>query len=84
MKIYCVYDKTAQIYGTPFFQPTDVVALRSFKNEVNRASDANAIYLNPEDFSLHCLGEFNNLDGHIEVHSPVLLSQAVALIPKEK
>lgn len=83
MKIYTVYDRTAKIYGLPFFQPTDVVAIRAFRQEVNRANDTNTIYLNPEDFSLHQIGEFNNLDGAIQPVEPVLVATAVSLINKE-
>jgi len=74
MNIYAIKDSKAKTYNTPFFQPTDVHALRAFKAEVNRAHDSNMIYLYPGEFDLVYLGEFNTISGCINSEDPKLLA----------
>ena len=58
MEIYAVQDIKAATFNTPFFQPTDVHALRAFKAEVNRADNNNMMYLYSEDFALWHIGTY--------------------------
>lgn len=76
MHIFSIYDSKAQVYGTPWFQPSDIVAIRTFKMEVNRPDHANTVYQNPEDFTLYALGEFNPQTGQIQATEPRLLITA--------
>ena len=60
-KVYAVYDMAAGAYMAPFFQLNDALAIRLFANMVN---DGQSLFFqSPEDFSLHCLGEFDNASG---------------------
>lgn len=66
MKLICcsVYDSAAGAFGRPFFVPAVGIAIRSFREEVNRSGDPmNAMFSNPQDFELHKLGEFDDSDG---------------------
>lgn len=82
MRIYSVYDNKSKTFGTPFFQTADVQALRAFKMEVNRPHDQNVIYHNPEDFSLHLLGELNTETGVIGTDAKTELCTAESLVEK--
>jgi hypothetical protein len=63
MVICSIRDSAADAYGRPFFLPSVGVAIRSFTDEVNRASEDNQIYQHPEDFDLFELGEFDDANG---------------------
>lgn len=65
MKIYCIYDNNARTYGTPFFQPTNVHAVRAMKVEINRQDPGNVMYLFPGEYDLYLVGEFNDQDGKV-------------------
>jgi len=67
MEIYTIRDNKAGTAHTPFFQPTDIHALRMFKTEVNRTTDTNSISLYPEEFDLCHIGTFNDQDGTLDV-----------------
>lgn len=83
MEIYTVKDNKAGTFNTPFFQPTDVHALRAFKAEVNRASESNMIYLYPEDWELWHIGSFDEKSGAVENLAPRgLLAHATGLKTK--
>lgn len=69
MEIFTVKDNKAGTFNTPFFQPTDVHALRAFKAEVNRVHDTNMMYLYPEDFELWHIGTFDEKSGKLESQS---------------
>lgn len=76
MRIYVIFDNRAKSYGTPFFQPNDISAVRSFKTEVIRADTANVYHLYPQEFDLMWIGEFDTNTGLIndlqesETHTP--------------
>lgn len=65
MNIYVIKDKKAGTFNTPFFQPTDVHAVRAFKTEVNRQHEQNMMYLYPEEFSLYHIGTYDDKAGTI-------------------
>lgn len=57
MKIYAIYDNKAKNYQLPWYQPTDVNAVRHFTAEVNRPAYENMLYQFPEDYDLVEMGE---------------------------
>lgn len=83
MKLYSIFDKKANIYNTPFPAPTDVHAARTFSMQVNNANDHNMLNFAPEDFSLYCIGTFNDHTGEIAAQTPEMLIEAEKLIKKE-
>lgn len=79
MKVYSIRDIKAGTYGTPFFQPQDGVAVRSF---IDLSMNADSVVgKHPEDFELWCIGEY---DGDIGLLQPyqdnVCLGVAATLV----
>jgi hypothetical protein len=72
-KMYSVFDKKAQIYGTPFVTANENLALRSFSRVAN--DPTHDICLFPDDFTLVYLGEFDEDTGQI---TPVPHGQTIA------
>lgn len=70
-KIMSVRDRAADIYGQPFFVGSQGVAIRGFRDEINRASPDNQLFKHPEDFDLFYLGEFDDNTGEFDVTRPV-------------
>lgn len=58
-----VFDASADAYARPMFVPSRGLAVRSFTDEVNRAAPDNIMHQHPEDFSLFCLGTFDDGTG---------------------
>ena len=53
MKIYCIYDRKAELMNPPFVQPNNAMALRQFQIMVNQPSTperTNVIHDYHEDF----------------------------------
>lgn len=64
-KIVAVLDAAASTFGTPFFVVSTGQAVRSFKDEINRPAEDNPLNRHPEDFTLYCLGEYDDETGEI-------------------
>lgn len=77
-KIYAIYDTKAAAFLTPYFAPTHGVAVRSLQDAVN--DPAHQFSRHAEDYSLHCLGEFDPELGTIEVPpKPEFVTLALSL-----
>ena len=74
--IVSVKDTAAQAFGRPVFVPTTNVALRSFRDEVNRPDSKEDMANHPDDFELYEIGSFDDSTGIIEVCSPRLVARA--------
>lgn len=69
--IVSVRDRAVNGFASPFFVPSEGVALRSFTDEVNRPDSALAKH--PEDYDLYVLGTFDDSDGSFAVNVPRML-----------
>lgn len=58
MKIYTVYDRVTQVYGTPWYAHNHGDARRAFYNGYYKSPYA-------DDMQLYYLGEFDEVDGVI-------------------
>ena len=75
MIVVSIKDRAADAFGRPFYVPSVGVAIRSFQDEVNRASEDNQMYQHPDDFDLYDLGSFDDNTGSFTLHeSPALLT----------
>jgi len=74
--IVSVKDSAAQAFGRPIFVPSNAVAIRSFRDEVNRKDSTDDLSRHPDDFELYQLGVFDDATGVIEVFEPNLLARA--------
>lgn len=61
LKAFTVYDEKAHAYITPFFMHHEGMALRTFMNMVNDPD--HQFGLNPEDYTLYYIGEFDDMAG---------------------
>lgn len=81
--IISVRDIVADVFGTPQFVLNKGSAIRSFGDEVNRASEDNKFYQHPNDFELFCLGTYNDEDASFEIYAkPEQLILARDLVQK--
>lgn len=61
-----VRDSAANAYNRPFFVPSTGLAVRSFRDEVNRADAQNPMFAHPQDFELWLIGVFDEENGQLE------------------
>lgn len=82
--MYSIYDKAAQAFVTPFFMHNKALAIRAFSDNVNSAEENN-VSKHPEQFSLHCLGEYDDSNGQITPNeTPELVATALELVEPTK
>lgn len=66
--IYAVYDVKAAVYNHPFFVSTHGIATRGFTDMASNPETD--IGKHPEDYTLFCIGEWDDNNGHIESITP--------------
>lgn len=72
LKMYSIYDRALGVYLTPFPARGDVDALRQVKASFKDPSMADTpVMKNPSDFSLVCVGEFDDESGVISGYTSV-------------
>lgn len=70
LKIVCVRDRAADVFGTPFFMASHGQAIRSFADEINSQRENNTLNKHPQDFDLYALGEYDDQDGSFHTDTP--------------
>ena len=73
-QVFAVKDSKAAAFALPFFLPRMEVALRSFRDAVRNPE--HDMHRHPEDYSLWCIGEFDDNTGAMMPVQPVLVAQA--------
>lgn len=82
--VVAVFDSAMDGFSRPFFVPTTQAAVRSFTDEINRASPDNPMFAHPEDYALHELGSFEDLTGRFtNLEDPRLLVRGKDVSRKE-
>ena len=77
LKVFAVRDAAADVFGKPYFVPSNGVAIRGFTDEVNRKAEDNTLNKHAKDFSLYELGEYDDSFGGFNLHEqPKLLINA--------
>lgn len=74
--IVSVKDTAAQAFGRPIFVPTIGVAIRSFRDEINRPDSNEDLAKHPSDFELYELGSFDDSTGQVVVCEPRIVARA--------
>jgi len=59
-----VFDSKAKCFSQPFFTPTKAVAVRAFSDQANDGTSQ--LFKHPEDFTLYCVGYFDDENGRFE------------------
>lgn len=80
LNIYSVRDEASETFGTPFFSPSDNVAVRSFRMLCDDPSST--VHAFPADFALYCLGDYADNTGVITPVVPTLIVRGNSF-PKE-
>lgn len=79
LRSFSIFDSKIGAFHPPFFAPTDGSAVRSFQDLVNDQSTS--ISRHPRDYSLWCLGVWNDSTGRMEAFDHnVQVVEAHALI----
>lgn len=78
--IVSVYDRAAGAYGRPVFSHSEGLAVRSFKDEVNRKAPDNTMNTHPADFDLYVLGAFDDATGELTPCKPKLVLNGNSVI----
>lgn len=73
-------DVVAGMFMRPSFSPAAAVAVRGFRDEVNRRAEDNMLFRHPGDFELYELGTFDDVEGKFELAIPRLLVRARDLV----
>ena len=82
-KVICsVYDCKAEAWLTPMFLQARGQAVRIFSDAVNGDGD---LAKHPEDYTLFCIGEFDELKGSIEAYdAPVVLEKGMNIVWRDE
>lgn len=70
LAMFSIYDDKAKAYISPFFLPSVAVAIRAFGDAVN--DPATAFYKHPADYTLFCIGSFDDATGKVEREQPFI------------
>lgn len=80
MNIYSIFDVKSGLYSLPMLWLNDALAVRAFDNAVQ--DDESQLSRNPGDYSLFCLGYFDDKSGSIEASSPIKITNGVESISR--
>lgn len=65
-KMFTIHDSAAGAYLAPFFLHAEGMAIRTFTDCVN--DEKHAFSRHPKDYTLMCLGQFDDNTGEITTH----------------
>lgn len=63
LAVCAVFDSAVQAYSRPMFVPHTGAAIRGFGDEVNRKDAGNPLAAHPDDYELHHLGMWDEVNG---------------------
>lgn len=78
LKMYAIYDSKALAFLPPFFMHNDSVAKRIFQDTV--LDPASQFHKHPEDYTLFCVGTFEDSTAKIEPLAQAL-NLGLAMMP---
>lgn len=83
LRAYSIFDVKIRAYSPPFYAVNDGMAGRMLTDLVN--DPTTSIGRHPRDFSLFCLGVFDDSTGALEGFTPrVFVAEAASLLPNEQ
>lgn len=77
-KMFTIFDAKAHAYTIPWFMITEDMAKRTFGDSVNDRS--HNFGMHPEDYTLFCIGHFDNATAVVESHAPLALGNGVEFV----
>lgn len=66
--IYSIYDAVADTYMAPTIEPSDSVIQRNIENALWKKDSV--LFTHADDFSVRCIGHFNDQTGEIVANEP--------------
>lgn len=78
---YAIYDTKAEFFQRPFFAQTDGLALRAVADEGVRAGSE--LGRHPLDYSLFCIGEFDDAVGRLSGFAPRSMGLVKSIIKQQ-
>lgn len=81
LQAYVVYDRAASVYSQPMFVLNEAVMLRIIKNCLNNPEHNYS--LNPDDYTLYSIGEFDDNTGEITGEMKKVTSLNAMIPPKQ-
>lgn len=82
VKLFAVKDNASGVYDGPVPAQTEGIAMRNFTDMCNNPDTA--IAKHPEDFSLWCVGTWNDATGEIISGQPECLARATSILSPEE
>lgn len=79
-KIFSVYDTKAKAYLAPFFMHQEGMAARVFTNMVNDPNKSHQFSMNPEDYTLFVVGQWDDETCIFETRVPETLGNGLEYI----
>lgn len=79
-RFFTVFDSAAGLYLEPFSAPTAEVAIRGFRQAVNKADHQFNLY--PDDYTLFEIGSFDPESGEIMGITPHSLGNALTFLAR--
>lgn len=85
MKMFSILDVVVGAFNRPYCLVSRGQAVRSFIDEIQRASEENPMYKHPKDYELYELAEFDDETGQIVPRIPheLVISGASATVKAE-
>lgn len=77
-QIFAVYDSAVEAYMEPYFCPSIGVAIRAFKDAVNK--DGHPFNSHPDDYTLFKVGEYDPRKGELVAQAPHSLGNALEFV----
>lgn len=77
--LYCLQDAVAKVFMQPFMAGNDDVAVRSFRNAIQKGQGSLAD--NPGEFNLYLIGTYDDQVGFVSAVTPIdLVVTGAALV----
>ena len=80
-EVFAIYDKAVKNYMVPQFEQTKEVAIRNFKVAMNRKDLF--LYMQPEDFTLYRLGEYDSKTAELKFKEPELVCDGMSVLEED-
>ena len=77
-EMFVIYDSKAVCYFQPWFLTTKAMAIRGFSDCVNQ--DGHNFCLHPEDYTLFCIGHFDDQTAEITWFGPKSLGNGIEFV----
>jgi len=79
-KVFAIKDRALDTFSAPFTQATIESGLRMWREMVMFQEESNRYRRSPEDYSLYCVGTYNDETARMESEMPARISSATEIL----